>query len=350
MTDAKKLLIPFVVIILAALVLFGAAAALKTTTANAEAELTDTLVGIMLPGGGEYTAEDVEDSSGIVRVFRGQGGAVVEMYVSGFMSQLHMLVGVQNDGTVTSVSIPESHETYGLGQNARGDWYFLASLIKSTGDLTVADTDAVTGATITSSAVVNAVNSASKFIADSSDEGGASADGVLTGTAQGFGGPITVEVTMDGDDITSVVVVSNSETPSVAGTALEQIPQEIVDADTADVDIVAGATYTSDGIIKAVRDALSKAGGSGGATGGGLTGTAQGFGGPITVEVTMDGDTITGVTVVSNSETQSVAAGALEQIPQEIVAANSTDVDIVAGATYTSNGIINAVKDAIGAA
>lgn len=349
MTDTKKLLIPVVVIILAALVLFGVSAALKTTTANAEAELTDTLVGIMLPGGGDYTAEDVEDSSGIVRVFRGEGGAVVEMYVSGFMSQLHMLVGVQNDGTVTSVSIPESHETYGLGQNARGDWYFLASLIKSTGDLTVADTDAVTGATITSSAVVNAVNSASKYIAGS-NEGGASADGVLTGTANGFGGPITVEVTMDGDDITSVVIVSNSETPSVAGAALEQIPAAIAEADSPEVDIVAGATYTSDGIINAVRDALSKAGGSGGATDGGLVGTADGFGGPITVEVTMDGDTITGVTVLENSETLSVASGALEQIPQEIVAANSTDVDIVAGATYTSNGIINAVKDAIGAA
>ena len=340
MTDAKKLLIPVVVIILAALVLFGVSAALKTTTANAEAELTDTLVDIMLPGGGDYTAEDVEDSSGIVRVFRGEGGAVVEMYVSGFMSQLHMLVGVQNDGTVTSVSIPESHETYGLGQNARGDWYFLASLIKSTGDLT---------ATITSSAVVNAVNSASKYIAGS-NEGGASADGVLTGTANGFGGPITVEVTMDGDDITSVVIVSNSETPSVAGAALEQIPAAIAEADSPEVDIVAGATYTSDGIINAVRDALSKAGGSGGATDGGLVGTADGFGGPITVEVTMDGDTITGVTVLENSETLSVASGALEQIPAAIVEANSPDVDIVAGATYTSNGIINAVKDAIGAA
>ena len=64
----------------------------------------------------------------------------------------------------------------------------------------------------------------------------------------------------------------------------------------------------------------------------------------------MDGDTITSVTVVDNSETLSIASGALEQIPQAIVEANSPDVDIVAGATYTSNGIINAVKDAIGAA
>ena len=88
------------------------------------------------------------------------------------------------------------------------------------------------------------------------------------------------------------------------------------------------------------------AGGGGGA----LTGTADGFMGPITVEVTMDGDTITSVTVVDNSETLNIASGALEQIPEAIVAANSPDVDVVAGATYTSNGIMNAVKDAIGAA
>ena len=88
---------------------------------------------------------------------------------------------------------------------------------------------------------------------------------------------------------------------------------------------MAGATYTSNGIINAVKDALSKAGAGG--TDGALTGTADGFIGPITVEVTMDGDTITSVTVVDNSETLSIASGALEQIPQAIVEANSPDVD-----------------------
>ena len=147
---------------------------------------------------------------------------------------------------------------------------------------------------------------------------------------------------MDGDTITGVTVVSNSETPSIAGNALEQIPAAIVAANSADVDIVAGATFTSNGIINAVKNALESAGSAGGA----LTGTANGFVGPITVEVTMDGDTITGVTVVSNSES-APGTTALEDIPAAIVAANSPDVDVVAGATFTSNGIINAVKNAI---
>ena len=107
---------------------------------------------------------------------------------------------------------------------------------------------------------------------------------------------------------------------------------------------MAGATYTSNGIINAVKDALDSAGNSDGA----LTGTADGYIGPITVAVTMDGDKIASVEVLSNSETIEIAGGALEQIPKAIVEANSPDVDVVSGATYTSKGIMNAVKDALG--
>lgn len=343
----KKLLIPVAVILICALLLFGVSSALAGTSEAKAQEEFDQILGCVIPGGGEYEEEEYTGSdSSIVAVYRGEQGVAVEMVVGGFANDIHLLVGVLNDGTAYSVSVLDSNETFGLGQNAKNDWDYLGSLLGSAGDKTIAGVDTITGATITSSAIMNAVNNACKYVTDS----GVSADGALTGTAQGFGGPITVEVTMDGDDITAVTIVSNSETPSVAGAALEQIPAAIVEADSPEVDIVAGATYTSDGIINAVRDALSKAGNTGESTGGGLTGTAQGFMGPITVEVTMDGDTITGVTVVSNSETLSVASGALEQIPAAIVEANSPDVDIVAGATYTSNGIINAVKDAIGAA
>ena len=346
MTDSmKKLLIPVAVILACALVLFGVSAAFNNTAVSNEQQELDQIIQLVIPGGGSYEVEEYTGSdSSIKAVYRNDNGVALRMTISGFADDIDLLVGVQNDGTVYSVSVLDSHETFGLGQNAKNDWDFLGSLLGGTGDKSIADVDSITGATITSSAVLSAINNAAKFMA----EAGVSADGALVGEGSGFGGPITVEVTMDGDDITSVTVVSNSETPSIAGDALEQIPAAIVEADTADVDIVAGATYTSNGIINAVKDALSKAGAGG--TDGALTGTADGFIGPITVEVTMDGDTITSVTVVDNSETLSIASGALEQIPQAIVEANSPDVDIVAGATYTSNGIINAVKDAIGAA
>ena len=339
--NAKKLLIPVAVILAAAIVLFAASAGLAGTAEAKRAETIDQLLDYMLPGGGsyEYVANE-DESSNILGSYVGSQGSVVESVVPGFMTDIHMLVGVQNDGLVTSVCILENNNTYGLGMKASSDWDFLVQLVDSKGDLAVGENvDAITGATISTNAVVNAVNAAQKYAAPAEEP----SSGGLTGTAEGFAGPITVEVTMDGDTITGVTVTSNSE--SAPGTALEDIPAAIVAANSPDVDVVAGATYTSQGIIDAVKNALENAGSAGGS--GGLTGTAEGFAGPITVEVTMDGDTITGVTVTSNSE--SAPGTALEDIPAAIVAANSPDVDVVAGATYTSNGIINAVKDAIGA-
>ena len=335
----KKLLIPVAVILVCAIILAAAGAGLAGTAAsNAEKELND-MIAYLMPGGGEF--EEVEyagSDAKITNVYKGEGGYVLAMTTNGFIDEIKLLVAVDNDGVVRGYTVRDIHDTYGLGLGVSDDFFFLVGLMNSQGDLAVnSNIDAVTGATISSSAVVACVNAASKFVQE------AGAAGVLTGTADGFMGPITVSVTMDGDKITAVEVVSNSETPEIAGGALEQIPAAIVAANSADVDIVAGATYTSNGIINAVKNALASAGSSGGA----LTGTADGFMGPITVSVTMDGDTITAVEVVSNSETPEIAGTALEQIPAAIVAANSADVDIVAGATYTSNGIINAVKNAL---
>lgn len=81
----------------------------------------------------------------------------------------------------------------------------------------------------------------------------------LTGTAEGFGGPLTVEVTKEGDKITNVVVTDHAESadevPEVAD-ALEKVPAAIVEAGTADgVEGVSGATFTSEAIINAVKEA-----------------------------------------------------------------------------------------------
>ena len=335
----KKLLIPVAVILVCAIILTAASAGLAGTAAsNAETELNE-MISYLLPGGGEF--EEIEYNgadSKITNVYKGEGGYVLAMTTNGYVDEIKLLVAVDNDGVVKGYTVRDIHDTYGLGLGVQDDLYFLVGLMNSKGDLAVnSNIDAVTGATISSSAVVACVNAASKYVQE------AGAAGVLTGTADGFGGPITVSVTMDGDKIAAVEVVSNSETPEIAGAALEQIPAAIVAANSADVDIVSGATYTSNGIINAVKNALESAGSAGGA----LTGTADGFMGPITVSVTMDGDTITAVEVVSNSETPEIAGAALEQIPAAIVAANSPDVDVVSGATYTSNGIINAVKNAI---
>lgn len=80
----------------------------------------------------------------------------------------------------------------------------------------------------------------------------------LTGTAQGFGGDVTVTVTVNGDDITDIKAVGDSETDGIGSNAIEQLPQAIVEANSTDVDGVSGATMTSNAIKEAVNDALSQ--------------------------------------------------------------------------------------------
>ena len=89
--------------------------------------------------------------------------------------------------------------------------------------------------------------------------GEAQADGTYTGAGKGMHSNIAVTVTVADGKISGVTVDSHGETPGVSDPAIEQIPLAIVTAGTPDVDAVAGATLTSNGIIEAVKNALSGA-------------------------------------------------------------------------------------------
>ena len=65
---------------------------------------------------------------------------------------------------------------------------------------------------------------------------------------------------MDGDKIANIEVLSHSESAGISDPAFAQIPQAILDAQSADVEAVSGATLASNGIMEAVKDALSKVG------------------------------------------------------------------------------------------
>ena len=73
------------------------------------------------------------------------------------------------------------------------------------------------------------------------------------------------------------------------------------------------------------------------------TAEVDGQEGPMTVKTTIEGGKIANVEIVSSNETQSIAAPAMESVPAAIVAGNTCDVDTVAGATLTSNRIMDAV-------
>lgn len=85
---------------------------------------------------------------------------------------------------------------------------------------------------------------------------GAAGAGTLQGSAQGYGGEVTVTVTVDGDDIVSVEAVGEKETQGVGSKAIEELPDKIEEKDSTDVEGVSGATVTSNAIKEAVDKAL----------------------------------------------------------------------------------------------
>ncbi|PTX17549.1 FMN-binding protein [Halanaerobium congolense] len=80
---------------------------------------------------------------------------------------------------------------------------------------------------------------------------------VLEGTAEGFGGKVTVEVKVEDDEIISVEAYGDKETEGIGTPALEEIPQKIIEANSTDVDLISGATYTSEAVVYAVNNALN---------------------------------------------------------------------------------------------
>lgn len=84
-------------------------------------------------------------------------------------------------------------------------------------------------------------------------------DGVYTATAQGMNGNFDVTVTIDGGKIATVQVGGNNETAGIGSKAIDELPGMIVAAQSADVDVIGGASVTSNALIKAVKLCLVQA-------------------------------------------------------------------------------------------
>lgn len=84
--------------------------------------------------------------------------------------------------------------------------------------------------------------------------------GTYTGEGAGFHGTLKVEVEVDAEKILSVTVTEHEETPGYGTNAVDQLPGVIVDAQSLAVDVIAGATFSSNAILDAVEAALVAAG------------------------------------------------------------------------------------------
>ena len=192
-------------------------------------------------------------------------------------------------------------------------------------------------------------------------------DGVHTGTGNGFHGPVKVKVTVKDGQITAIEVLSNQDDAAFFNKAKTGLIPNILKAQTWEVDSVTGASYSSRGIKEAVKNALTGGKsapstsaaatssptqltavkpGKGTYTDGVHTGTGTGFRGPITVRVSVQNGQITDITVVSYKDDDSFFNRAKTLI-NTIKTAQTWEVDSVTGASYSSRGIKEAVKNAL---
>ncbi|MDO4849895.1 MAG: FMN-binding protein [Coriobacteriia bacterium] len=94
--------------------------------------------------------------------------------------------------------------------------------------------------------------------AASSERGPYATDGVFTGTAQGYGGPVTTQVTVENGYITAVEVVEHSSETEAYFSQAEPLTETVVEAQTTAVDTVSGATFSSAGILNGATEALQQ--------------------------------------------------------------------------------------------
>ena len=201
-------------------------------------------------------------------------------------------------------------------------------------------------------------------------------DGTYYGTGTGFAGKIKVAVTVKDKQITAIEIVENEADDDAFFSRAKGVIDKIISGQTLEVDAVSGATYSSNGIISAVKNALTGAADSGtpastsaGSSGGSSSpaggsssvstvqdasayadgtyyGTGTGFSGALTVEVVISGGKISSIQIMDTSDGDSYIQSASGLI-SNIIATQSTNVDTVSGATYSSVGIIEAVRNAL---
>jgi len=208
---------------------------------------------------------------------------------------------------------------------------------------------------------------------------GAFKPGTYTAVEKGFGGDVSVTVKVDEGKILSVAAFGPNETAGIGSNAVDRLPALILAAQSANVDGVAGASYSSAAVKAAAAAALAKAKGVQTSAvrpalkmkAGTYTGKAKGYAGTIYVDVTVTDDSLQSIKVVKTvgkpskvipsvkdffyahyawavqDESPQILETVTNVLPGRIVQAQSLSVDTVTGATASSNGVKGAIEDAI---
>ena len=191
----KKIVIT---IVIAAAVLLAASFGLNGIAArNAQAAHQKSMETLM-PGSSSFTVVPYDGEDGnIVSIHKGETGYVIETVTYGYAGNITMDIGVNFDGRVMGMVVRDLEETWSLGAEALTDYEFLCQFLNKDGTFAVgtpgADAfsgataeaegeaentvDAITGATVTTKAIVRCVNSAVGYVTGADVASGATSWG-----------------------------------------------------------------------------------------------------------------------------------------------------------------------------
>ena len=290
-------------------------------------------------------------------------GDIHEGSAKGFASDVRVQLTKDAAGAITGLAIESSGETSGFGTRCMEDPTFAEQFVGKTAPFAIGENiDALAGATVTSKAVVAAVNAAVEapanpdavpFGSETADEPAVEAAATLTGDvktgkAKGFQSEVTVQLTVDANGaIAELIVKSGDETPGFGTRCGEDenfINQFIGKTAPVEADALAGATVTSKAVIEAVNNALTAPAAPAADA---LTASAKGLLSDVKVTITLNEDgTIATMTVDASGETEAIAKPCTEEafLSQFIGKKGPFTADVVTGATFTSNAVINAVN------
>lgn len=309
-------------------------------------------------------------------VYKGSG--------TGFAGKVTVSVEVK-DGSIADIEVLSNSDDAAFFNRAKS---VIDEILKSQSF----EVDTVSGATYSSKGIINAVKNALTGEKDTSktgnsqsavsvpsdvpkveivEEASAYKDGSYYGTGTGFGGTLKVGVVISEGKISSIQIMQHSDDNSYISSASSVISQ-IISNQSTNVDTVSGATYSSAGIIQAVRSALSQAamdfenteqnnGNENGETNtendsevtgtvpyaeGIYFGTGEGYLGDITVSVVIQEETIKAILINENEDDEAFFNRAMDVV-KNVIKQQNTEVDTVSGATYSSQGLIDAIKEAL---
>ncbi len=176
-------------------------------------------------------------------------------------------------------------------------------------------------------------------------------------SAAGFGGEVTVTITVTDGVLTDVQAQGAAETDGVGSRAIEQLPAAILSAGSPDVDGVSGATVSSTAVRSAARAAMTEAGLIAASdvavkmAPGTYTGSAYGFSlcRKITARVTVDETKLLSIEVdtADTGDTKHILQSVLDYMVPRMIENQSIAVDSITGATSSSAGVKGAVTEAL---